>query len=171
MTTDLRTLVLMRHATAEPTGATDVARALTPRGEQEATDAGLWLASQGFAPDHALVSGATRTRQSWAAAAGAAGWSVPVEPDDGLYAAGPDATLDLVRAVPAQARALLVLGHNPTVAYLAQLLSDGAGDPDLVRQMALGFPPATAVLMTVDTTWADLDVAGARVVGFRGGRR
>ena len=60
---------------------------------------------------------------------GGAGWSVTPVVDDGLYSAGPDTALDLMRDTPAEARSLVVIGHNPTVAYLAQMLDDGEGDP------------------------------------------
>lgn len=160
----------MRHATAEQTAPTDAARALTTRGRTEAEQAGRWLREQHVVPEHALVSGAARTGQTWQEVAAAAAWTLEPEHDDALYAAGPETALDLVRAVPAQVRTLLVLGHNPTIAYLAQLLSDGSGDPDLAREMARGYPPATVTLLEVDGDWADLDVAGGRVVGFRAGR-
>ena len=160
----------MRHATAEQTGPSDTARELTSRGRAEAEQAGRWLAEQGFAPDHALVSGAVRTRQTWAVMAAAAQWSLEPAYDDALYAAGPEAALDLVRAVPAESRSLMVLGHNPTVAYLAQVLSDGTADPGLTQEMARGYPPATATVFAVSEEWSALDVAGAGVVGFRAGR-
>ncbi|WP_110183376.1 SixA phosphatase family protein [Nocardioides solisilvae] len=170
MTSDPRLLVLLRHASAESTAPTDAARTLTPRGRAEAAAAGRWLAEQRVYPQHALVSGAVRTRQTWEEAGAAAGWTLVPEVDDALYAAGPDAALDLVRAVPEETRTLLVLGHNPTIAYLAQLLQDGTGEPGLVAEMARGYPPATATLLAVEGDWADLDVAAARVVGFRVGR-
>ena len=49
-------------------------------------------------PDHALVSAAARTRQTWEALAGAAGWVRRGRPStSGLYTAGPDTVLDLLR--------------------------------------------------------------------------
>jgi phosphohistidine phosphatase len=71
-----RTLVLVRHAQAESWASSDVERVLTPDGAATAGVLGGWLRDQGITPDAALVSGATRTRQTWAALADAAGWQL-----------------------------------------------------------------------------------------------
>ena len=90
--------------------------------------------------DRALVSAATRTQQTWAAVADAAGWDVEPDLDEGLYAAGPETALDIVRGAPDESRTLVLIGHNPTVAYLAQLLDDGEGDPQALRRDGGGLP-------------------------------
>lgn len=166
-----RRLVLMRHAKAEPYAATDRVRRLTDRGEADAAAAGRWLDGQGLRPDRVLVSGAKRTVSTWQAVADAAGWG-EVEPvvDDVLYAAGPDVVLDEIRLVPAEVRSLLVIGHNPTMATLAQLLDDGEGDPAVAEQMALGFPTGAIAVLAVDGEWADIDYATARVTAYHVGR-
>ena len=103
-----RRLVVIRHSKAEQLGRTDAERELAPRGRREAAAAGAWLAEQGLVPDHALVSASTRTRQTWQAMADAASWDLEPAFDQGLYAAGPEAALDLIRLVPAEARTVLV---------------------------------------------------------------
>lgn len=160
----------MRHAKAEQTAATDVERALSDRGAADAAEAGRWLAERGLRPDHVLVSSARRTRETWEAVAGGAGWDLDAEHDDGLYAAGPETALDLLRAVPAHARAVLVIGHNPTMAYLAQLLDGGEGDPEVAVEMAGGYPTAAATVLEHDGAWADLVEGSARAVAFHVGR-
>jgi phosphohistidine phosphatase len=59
-------LILMRHAQAEPSASSggDKARALSPAGRGEAVLMGRALAERGLKPDLALVSAATRTRQT-----------------------------------------------------------------------------------------------------------
>ena len=168
--TTVRRLVVMRHAKAESWGESDQGRTLEPRGHGDAAAAGRWLAELGFVPDHVLVSTAVRTRETWEAVAPAAGWELEPDFDTGLYAAGPEAALDLIREVPPEATSVLVIGHNPTIAYLAQLLDDGAGDSEAAERMATGFPTSALAVLAVDGPWAELELAGASLVGFHVGR-
>ncbi|MCY7394681.1 MAG: histidine phosphatase family protein [Nocardioides sp.] len=168
--TTTRTLVIMRHAKAEQSGPTDAERLLASRGLADATVAGAWLAGQGITPDAALVSAATRTQMTWDAVCEAAGWDVEAVLDEGLYDAGPETALDLVRAVGPAVTTLLLIGHNPTVSYLAQLLDDGEGDDDASTRMTIGFPTCALAVLTFEGDWAELDEASASVVSFRVGR-
>jgi phosphohistidine phosphatase len=160
----------MRHAKAEQVGPTDKERELAPRGHADSAAAGRWLADQAITPDHALVSAATRTRQTWESVAGAAGWLVEATFDHGLYAAGPETALDLMRGAPDDATTLVVIGHNPTVAHLAQLLDDGEGDDDAAEQMTMGYPTSALAVFEYDGPWAGLEQGCARLVAFHGGR-
>jgi len=165
-----RTLVIVRHATAEPYAASDQERELTAQGAADARAAGEWLASTGVRPDHALVSAAARAQATWAALAEAAGWDLEPELDASLYAAGPESALDLIRLTDAGVGTLVLVGHNPTAASLAHLLDDGEGDAEAAAGMATGFPACAVAVLAVDSAWADLDEASARVVGFHVGR-
>ena len=167
---DARLLVLMRHAKAESWGESDHDRRLSEQGRADAEAAGRWLAEQGFTPDHALVSSSIRTQETWEAVATAAGWSLEPVLDDGLYSAGPDTALDLMNETPDEASALFVLGHNPTVAYLAQMIDDGEGDPAAIADMAGGYPTCALTMLAFDGSWADLAMASASVVAFHVGR-
>lgn len=151
-----RTLVLVRHAEAESWAPSDIERSLTSAGTEAAGALGEWLRDQSVVPEVALVSGATRTRQTWAALAAAAGWSLSPTYDEGLYAAGPDTALDLIRFAHPEAQTLLVLGHNPTVHFLAQVLADGSAPPEVADRLVAGFPPASAAVFDIDVAWADL---------------
>jgi phosphohistidine phosphatase len=165
-----RRIVVMRHAKAEQVGPTDMERELEARGYGDAAAAGRWLSGQGIVADHALVSAATRTRQTWESVAAAAGWDAQASFDRGLYAAGPDTALDLMRATPDDATTLMLVGHNPTVAHLAQLLDDGEGDDVAGRQMSTGYPTSALAVFEYDGAWAGLDLGAARLVAFHVGR-
>jgi phosphohistidine phosphatase len=166
-----RTLVLVRHAKAEASAPTDFERRLTERGHADAAEAGTWLAEQGIEPDYALVSAAARTTETWEDIALAAGWELDLAAyDDGLFAAGTDTALDLVRETEDGITTLLVIGHNPTIGNLAQLLDDGAGDEDAGNAMALGFSTAGVAVFAYDGDWADLEEGAAMVTGFHLGR-
>jgi phosphohistidine phosphatase len=168
--TEPRTIIVMRHAKAEQSAPSDFERQLTDRGVADATAAGTWLASRGFVPDHALVSAAVRTQQTWDALVDGGGWDVDPDVDDALYDAGPESAMDLVRAVPDHVQTLLVVGHNPTMASLAQLLDDGEGDEDAGNEMATGFPTSAVAVFSFDGDWRELAEASASVVAFHVGR-
>ena len=161
-----RKLVVMRHAAAETVADSDASRALTRRGARDAAIAGKWLVDQTFVPDHALVSSALRTRQTWEAMARAAGWDLSPEVQPALYAAGAESALDLLRAVPVEATQLVVLGHNPTVSYLALMLADGAGDPVAMRAMGAGYPTSATALFEVESGWRELSYSTATLQAF-----
>jgi phosphohistidine phosphatase len=161
-----RRIVVMRHAKAEQLGPTDLERELTPRGREDSAAAGRWLAEQQIVPDHALVSASVRTRQTWERVAEAAGWSLEPAFDRGLYAAGPDTAFDLMRETPDEASTLLVIGHNPTIAVVAQLLDDGEGDEAAAEDMSSGYPTSALSVFEYDGEWADLAPASARLTAF-----
>ena len=165
-----RRIVVIRHAKAAQAGPTDFERPLASRGRVDATALGAWLCAQGVVADHALVSAALRTRQTWTAIADAAGWSVEPELDEGLYGAGPETALDILRGAPDESRSLVLIGHNPTVAHLAQLLDGGGGDQAAGNAMAMGYPTCAATVLSYDGAWTDLGEQSAQVVAFHVGR-
>jgi phosphohistidine phosphatase len=126
-----RTLVILRHAKAEPPGElVDFDRPLSPRGRGDAAAAGAWLAAGGLVPDLVVCSPARRTRETWHAVAvalaeHAPGTSVRYEPE--LYEASPRQVLELLNRVGAEARTLLLIGHNPALSMLSVLLDPGGG--------------------------------------------
>lgn len=166
-------LVLVRHAQAATFAATDHARALTERGRRDARALGRWLAGtlgDDAAPGAAVVSDAARARETWELVAATAGWEVAVEPQRAVYEAGPAALLDLVRVVGEEVRTVVVVGHNPTVGVLVQLLDDGTGDPEAVTATAAGHPTAGAAVVEVPGAWAELAEAAAVLRAFHVGR-
>ena len=164
-----RRLILIRHARAGQDGATDAERSLTDQGARDAEALGAWLAAHDLRPDHALVSAARRAVETWEAVARGGGWDVVPDVGQPLYAAEPESALDLVRDAPAAAGTLAVVGHNPTVGSMAQLLDDGDGDPEAGTDLATGgFPPAAVAAFEHDGDWADLAWGSARLVAYHG---
>src|ERR1051326_1928733 len=97
-----RTLVIMRHAKAEPlVSGTDFDRPLTTRGRADATAAGAWLAAGRIAPDLVICSPAARTRGTWHGVAigftdGPIAASPTVRYEQSLYDAGLSNALDQI---------------------------------------------------------------------------
>jgi phosphohistidine phosphatase len=162
--------VIIRHAKAEQSGASDVERQLTDRGLVDAAQAGEWLAGRGVEPDQALVSAAVRTQQTWEAINEAAGWDLEATVEDALYEAGTETALDLIRGAEDHVRTLVLVGHNPTMGTLAALLDDGEGDDEAANELTLGFPTCSVAVLEYDGDWSDLDEASASVIAHHVGR-
>lgn len=160
-------LVVMRHAKAEDSGPSDAERALAERGHRQAQATGRWLAEQGVVPDAALVSSARRTQETWRSLCDGAGFDAAVAAiEPGLYSAGPDSALDLVRLVDEDVTTLLVVGHNPTMEMVAMMLDDGAGELD----PSAGYPTAALTVFELSGRWADLGHQGARALAWHAER-
>lgn len=143
----MRTLILLRHGEAAPVGlGGDMERPLTAKGEQDAHAAGLALARLGLKPEVALVSPARRAQQTWAAAALTLE-GCPARSERGLLHVGAQAVLAVAGA--AGADAVLVVGHNPGLADLADRLARRAGPCAATAALkANGFAPASAAVFT-----------------------
>lgn len=148
----MQRLILMRHAEAERTAASggDRERPLSARGRADAARMGRALARRGFRPDHALVSPAARTRETWDLVHDALG-DVQVSQDDPLYNGSADLLRRHVEDCEDRAGCLLVVAHNPGVHLLAvEYLIEGAASPSVLDRMSGGFPPGAAAIFGID---------------------
>ena len=148
----MQRLILMRHAEAERASGSgrDRDRDLSARGKSDAALMGRALAAKGVRPDLALVSPASRTRQTWDLVHDAMG-DVEVREDEPLYNGSADTLRHAIEAVEDEAGCLLVLAHNPGVHLLAvEYLIESAASPSVLDRMSGGFPPGSAALFTVD---------------------
>ncbi|HEX4976603.1 MAG TPA: histidine phosphatase family protein [Nocardioides sp.] len=161
-----RHLVVMRHAKAEPYASTDHARRLTDRGRSDARAAGRHLVDAGLVPDHAVVSDAQRTRDTWDEVAAEVGCGDVVRYDRTVYGGGVDAIIEALAVAPAASRTLVLVGHNPTAAHLCHTLDDSDGEPDAVSGLLRGFPTSALVVFEVAVPWADLAPETGRIVDF-----
>jgi phosphohistidine phosphatase len=120
-----RILVLMRHAKSDWTGGEpDRLRPLAGRGRRQAPEAGRWLAGHVPDLDLALVSPATRTRQTWELAAAELSSPPEVTYVDQLYGADLDELVSVVDGIDVD-RAVVVT-HNPGVEELVEHLTGRA---------------------------------------------
>lgn len=115
------TLILMRHAKSSwTTGEADHRRPLSGRGVRDATAAGALLAD--FPIDRVLSSSSTRTRQTWARAEAGGARCSDVTFTDELYGAWTDTVIDLLRELDGSVGTALVLGHEPTMSSVIEVL-------------------------------------------------
>ena len=184
-------VIVVRHAKAEGYARDDAARRLTDRGVADAAAAGRAVAAALDAdrlPGSvvALVSSAARTRQTWAAVAavladsrpdgadgaadGAADGEVDVRVSDDLYEAGVDEVVEMLRLLPPDVTAVIVVGHNPTMAGLLLELSAGTESPARSHLAERGMPTASVGVLSAGAGWAELELGGCRLEEFRPGR-
>lgn len=125
-------LVLLRHAkSAWPDGVADEHRPLNDRGRRDAPAVGRWLAEH-QAVDLALVSPATRARQTWALVAAELPEPPPHRIEPALYFAGPR---EIVAAAAATGLdTVLVVAHNPD---LEDTVADLTGERVTLKTSAL----------------------------------
>ncbi len=177
-----RTLWLLRHAktvTDPPPGGTDFDRVLAPRGRRDATALGRLFAGKGEGlgaalsgvprPQVALVSPAARTAAT--AELVLAGLADPpqIRLDEALYSADPEEVLALVRALPDDVAAAMVVGHNPTAQALSQGLLSARDKKGLAATARHGFPTCALGVygFNVDR-WADVAARTAKLVALLG---
>ncbi len=155
-------LILMRHAKAvrEHEAPSDMARALTERGQEDAAEAGRALARAGLIPDRVIVSTALRTRETFLAAAVALNHP-HVRLLDRLYAAEPGVIWG--EAVRAGGARVLVVGHNPGLQALAAALVGHAHDRSApARRLSEHLPTAAFAAFTL--TGSTLEAPGPALV-------
>ena len=163
----MRRLLILRHAKAvAPSNEDDFARVLTERGREDARKLGAWLAEQRLSPDHALYSGAARTRETFAIVAARPPEPFEAEEQNALYEASRFLIMGLLRALPAHAETPLVVGHNPGMADIARLLAGEGGALDRLR-LASKFPTCALAVIAFDRPdWSDLSAGVGRLEHF-----
>lgn len=133
----MRRLLVLRHAKTErdsPSGL-DRDRRLDTRGREDAPVIGHYMREHKLVPDLALVSTATRTRETWELVAAALDTKVATDFVGDLYGADAREVLQIVRTASGRAddtdlKTILVIGHNPGLHELSLELIGKARDED-----------------------------------------
>lgn len=151
-------LIFFRHAKSDwSSGAQrDIDRPLNARGRATAPRMGELLASSGQVPTHALVSPATRARETYELASKAGKWETELRVEEGLYESYPEQVLQIVRRQPADVRSLLLVGHEPVWSEMVS---------GLIGEATVRFP--TAAMARVDLpvkSWDDIFFGGGQLV-------
>jgi phosphohistidine phosphatase len=164
----MRRLILLRHAKSDwsVAGRADHDRELALRGNDSAAKIGAYMARHALVPDLVLCSTAVRARRTWALVAEALAKAPPVTYDDRLYEVGAKAILDVLRASSPDVHGLMVVGHNPGLRDLAELLI-ASGDIETRQHLLEKFP--TAGLAVIDfrvDEWRKLHAHSGRLDRF-----
>ncbi|GAA4798263.1 histidine phosphatase family protein [Streptomyces ziwulingensis] len=140
---------------------TDHERPLAERGRMDAPKAGRRLTDTGLSFDLALCSTAARTRETWKLAV----QEFPHRPktvyEERIYEASPGELIAVLNETPDDVRNVLLIGHNPGVQALADILT-GAADGDVRERMGdRGFPTAAFAVLSFPGRWKSLEPGAA----------
>jgi len=126
-------LILWRHAEAvgENEAEDDLSRALTAKGERQAERMAEWLNRRMAHSTRILASPAVRCQQT----AKALGRKVRTIAD--LAPGGSVETVLRVARWPDAAEPVLIVGHQPTLGYVASLVVTGSAQPWAVKKGAV----------------------------------
>lgn len=151
-----KTLYLLRHAKSswdEP-GLTDFDRPLNKRGQKTAPLMGKMMREHGIEPGLILCSPAKRTRQTAELVMEKGRLKAPVLYVDDIYESSARRLLSVLATNGRQAEVLLLVGHNPGLADLLQVIS-GAHEH---------FPTAALACLSVEVDeWKDIQSGAGRL--------
>ncbi|MFI5682901.1 SixA phosphatase family protein [Streptomyces sp. NPDC051636] len=163
---DPRRIVLFRHAKADWPQVNDHERPLAERGRKDAAVAGRKLADTGIHLDLALCSTAVRTRETWKLAV----HEFPQRPktiyEERVYEASPGELIAVLNEVDDGAQNVILIGHNPGVHGLADILSGSAEGDARERMNRRGFPAAAFAVLTFTGSWKTLEPGTATLADY-----
>ncbi len=122
-----KTLLLMRHAKSswKEENVKDCDRPLTKRGKKDAPMMARFLKKKNLLPDLILCSSAKRARHTVRAILEELNISDEIVIElESLYLAEPQAYMEAIQEQSDDTNCILVVGHNPGLEALAQILSD-----------------------------------------------
>ncbi len=160
------TLILIRHAKSDWDNPrlSDHDRPLNRRGRRSALRVGAWLAGQGVVPDKILCSSAMRTQETWAGVAPFLPTAPAPDILPSLYHSWPGAMLETIREVQG-ARCVALVGHNPGIGGLAELLA--AAVPAPAHEAFSRYPTcATTIFEFSEDTWDDVRPHTGKITRF-----
>ena len=122
----MKTLILMRHAKSSWKDHTlsDVDRPLKKRGKKDAEAIGKILYDKELLPQRIYSSSAKRAQRTAEIIIEAFKTEIPLELVDTLYMAEVSGFYELIRSLPDQMERIMLVGHNPGLESMVQLLSN-----------------------------------------------
>jgi phosphohistidine phosphatase len=148
----MKTLLVLRHAKSSwnDPALDDHERPLNKRGRRDGPRMGELLRQHGLIPELVISSDAVRARLTAEAVAKAARYTGKILLDKDLYAASPADILSVLRKIPANAEAVMIVGHNPGLEELVEQLTGEQQD----------FPTAALaqIVLPIDQ-WRDLKLS------------
>ena len=150
-------LMLLRHAKSNPSkpGLEDMGRTLTGRGKRAAKAMGAYMAANGLVPDRVLCSPAARTRETWKFVGRELGAASKILFEKDVYNFGDgEELLNCLRRHAGEAKSVLLIGHNPSIAGLAKRLAR-KGDRKIRARLETKYPTGALAIIKLDAaSWA-----------------
>jgi phosphohistidine phosphatase len=121
----MKTVLILRHAKSswKVPDITDHDRPLNRRGKRDAPKMGRLLKEKELVPDLVISSTATRAKDTASAVAKNSGYKGKKIKFESLYAAEPADYLAVIREITDNYQRVLIVGHNPSVEELIEMLT------------------------------------------------
>ena len=154
-------LYLVRHAKSswDDPSLADKERPLSPRGLSSAPDMGRRFASQGHKPDLVISSPARRALTTAKKIARETGYSESkVITDEHLYFSGTRSMVDLLEKLDDKYGKVMIVGHNPAMSSLLNILCDSSVD---------NMPTCAIAVVSFDMeSWSDLTMTDGELLAY-----
>ena len=116
-----------------------------------------WLNAMGAIPDHAIISDAARTMETWDLVSKGMSLDISTNISRSIYLAAPLTMLNAIQEAPDTATTVIVIGHQPGMSILVERLADGS-EPASRNRAYQHFPTAATALIDVPVeSWAEVD--------------
>lgn len=157
MASSSRTLILWRHAKSawDNPELTDFERPLAPRGRNAAPQMADWICSR-YQPALVICSPARRTAET--ASYLKKSEFTALYYDERIYEASAETLLTIVRAVEDKWQSVMLVGHNPGMEDLTEMLT--AFRPQK-------FPTAACAVLQVESEWQGLAPETVELVAYQ----
>jgi phosphohistidine phosphatase len=161
-------LILLRHAKSawDNPSVADFERPLSSRGRKAAPLIGAYLGRHGLVPRLVLASSARRAVETLDLVS--AGWQTKptVRKLKSLYLAMPREMLRRVQAIGKEPDCVMLVGHNPGIADLANWLCSH-GKAEQRADLARKFPTGAIAAIEFDVEdWGDVDAETGNLIDF-----
>lgn len=155
----MKTILIMRHAKSDwdSEARTDHERPLNKRGRRDAPRMGAWLKEQDLVPELIISSTAVRARQTAEGVIDGSGYEGDWEQTRDFYHAEPEAYLTRLAQLPDDLTRVMVVGHNPGIEELIELLTD---ESPMVTTANIG-----QVALSIET-WTEITAVQGKLVNF-----
>ncbi len=121
----MKTLLLLRHAKSswDDPSVSDHDRPLNARGHRDAPRIGDLIKQHGLTPDLIVASTAARAQATARYVAQHCEYPGEIDSTGSLYNAAPDEYLAYLRSLPDEYAAVMVVGHNPGLEDLLEMVT------------------------------------------------
>ena len=120
----MKSVLILRHSKSDKhPELRDQDRPLNKQGKRDAPRIGELLKNEHLVPDFIVISTAKRARTTAEAVPRASGYEGQITLNSSLYAAGPEVYLDALHDLSDDYVRVLVVGHNPGLEELVEMLT------------------------------------------------
>lgn len=132
----------------------------------DAAVAGRKLADSDITLDLALCSTAIRTRETWKLAVHELAHRPKTVYEERVYEASPGELIAVLNENPDDAQNVVLIGHNPGVQGLAEILAGAAEGDARERMSRRGFPAAAFAVLSFTGSWKSLEPGVATLLDY-----